>query len=113
MRKGSSHQHFESDAIALAKLLMKEREKPGKFFLPHGMSSCVGVFAFSWRIIPQAFRIKTLWISWNYQSSKRVWLIPDAVTVQSPQPRPSCNLSHQTALKQLCHQSLVLSILEM
>jgi len=25
------------------------------------------VFAFSWRIIPKAIKIKTLWKSWNYQ----------------------------------------------
>src|SRR5215471_8600879 len=27
------------------------------------------VFAFSWRIIPKAIKIKTLWKSWNYQST--------------------------------------------
>src|SRR6266496_1387871 len=32
-----------------------------------GSSSCVGGFAFSWRIIPKAFSIKALWESWNYQ----------------------------------------------
>jgi hypothetical protein len=37
MRKGSRHEHLECDAIAFAKLLMKEGEKPGKFLLPHGM----------------------------------------------------------------------------
>ena len=37
MRKGSGHEHLESDAVALAKLVMKESEKPGKFLLPHGM----------------------------------------------------------------------------
>lgn len=37
MRKGSRHKDLECDAVALAKLLMKEREKPGKFLLPHGI----------------------------------------------------------------------------
>ena len=37
MRKGSPHEHLESDEIALAKLLLKESEKPGKFLLPHGI----------------------------------------------------------------------------
>ena len=37
MRKGSGHEHLESAAVALAKLVMKEREKPGQFLLPHGM----------------------------------------------------------------------------
>ena len=32
-----------------------------------GSSSCVGGCTFSWRIIPQAFSIKALWESWNYQ----------------------------------------------
>src|SRR6266571_4197952 len=32
-----------------------------------GSSSCIGRFAFSWRIIPKAFRIKAPWESWNYQ----------------------------------------------
>ena len=37
MRKGSRHKDLEGDAVALAKLVMKEREKPGKFLLPHGI----------------------------------------------------------------------------
>jgi hypothetical protein len=37
MRKGSHHEDLEGDAIALAKLVMKEGEKPGKFLLPHGI----------------------------------------------------------------------------
>jgi hypothetical protein len=37
MRQGSRHEDLACDAMALAKLLMKEREKPGKFLLPHGM----------------------------------------------------------------------------
>jgi hypothetical protein len=37
MRKGSRHEDLECDAIALAKLVMKEGEKPGKFLLPHGI----------------------------------------------------------------------------
>ena len=64
--KSSCHQHFEGDEVALAKFLMKEHEKPGKFLLPHGIILQFGVFAFSWRIIPKAFRIKTPWESQNY-----------------------------------------------
>jgi len=37
MRKGSRHENLKGDAIPLAKLMMKEGEKPGKFLLPHGI----------------------------------------------------------------------------
>src|SRR5712691_4890996 len=37
VRKSSRHEHLERDAIAFAKLVMKEGEKPGKFLLPHGI----------------------------------------------------------------------------
>ena len=37
VRKSSRHEHLERDEIALAKLVMKEGEKPGKFLLPHGI----------------------------------------------------------------------------
>ena len=37
VRKSSRPEHLERDAIALAKLVMKEGEKPGKFLLPHGI----------------------------------------------------------------------------
>src|SRR6266498_3944286 len=37
-----------------------------------GSSSCVGGFAFSWRIIPKAFSIKALWESWNYQFKRKL-----------------------------------------
>ena len=37
MRQGQPHEPFERDEIALAKLVMKQREKPGKFLLPHGI----------------------------------------------------------------------------
>ena len=37
MRKGSRHKDLECDAVAVAKLVMKEREKPGKFLWPHGI----------------------------------------------------------------------------
>ena len=30
------------------------------------------VWAFSWRIIPKAFRIKTPWESWNYQKKQTI-----------------------------------------
>jgi hypothetical protein len=37
MRKGSRHEDLKCDAVALAKLVMKEGEKPGTFLLPHGI----------------------------------------------------------------------------
>src|SRR2546427_5898669 len=37
VRKSSRHEHLERDEMALAKLVMKEGEKPGKFLLPHGI----------------------------------------------------------------------------
>lgn len=44
MSESSRHEHFEGDAIAFAKLVVKKREKPGKFLLPHGMILLVGRF---------------------------------------------------------------------
>jgi hypothetical protein len=44
MRKGSRHEHLEGDAVALAKLVRKKGEKPGKFLLPHGMILLSGGF---------------------------------------------------------------------
>src|SRR5215510_8386651 len=67
MSESQHHEHFEGETTALAKLLVKDGEKPDKFLRPHGMSSGLMVFAFSWRIIPKAIKIKTLWKSWNYQ----------------------------------------------
>src|SRR3989441_8013836 len=37
MRKGSRHEDLKGDTVALAKLVMKEGEKPGKFLVPHGI----------------------------------------------------------------------------
>jgi hypothetical protein len=37
MRKSSRHEHLERDQTALAQLVMKAGEKPGKFSLPHGI----------------------------------------------------------------------------
>jgi hypothetical protein len=37
MRKSSCHEDLKCVAVALAKLVMKEGEKPGKFLLPHGI----------------------------------------------------------------------------
>src|SRR6266571_1513378 len=37
VRKSSRHEHLERDEIAFSKLVMKERENPGKFLLPHGI----------------------------------------------------------------------------
>jgi hypothetical protein len=46
---------------------MKNREKPDKFLLPHGMPSNDGEFAFSSRVFPKASKIKPPYKSWNYQ----------------------------------------------
>jgi|SRR5438309_3870118 len=49
-------------------LLMKEREKPGKFLLPHGMILLeLREFCIFMEIIPKAFRIKAPLESWHYQ----------------------------------------------
>jgi len=37
MCKGSRHEDLKCPAIALAKRVMKEGKKPGKFLLPHGI----------------------------------------------------------------------------
>jgi hypothetical protein len=47
MRKGSRHKDLEGDEIPLAKLVMQEGEKPGRFLLPHGiilLSGWFGIF---------------------------------------------------------------------
>jgi len=42
MRKGSRHEDLEGNEIPLAKLVMKEGEKPGEFLLPHGIILLIG-----------------------------------------------------------------------
>ncbi len=42
MRQGSRHEDRKCDAVAVAKLVMKEGEKPGKFLLPHGIILLIG-----------------------------------------------------------------------
>ena len=37
MSESQHHVHFEGETIALAKLLVKDGEKPDKFLRPHGM----------------------------------------------------------------------------
>jgi hypothetical protein len=37
MRESSRHEHFEGEEVAFTKLVVKKREKPGKFLRPHGM----------------------------------------------------------------------------
>src|SRR2546426_12780439 len=46
---------------------MKDRKKPEKFWLPHGMPSDDRAFAFSSRVFPKASQIKTLYKLWHYQ----------------------------------------------
>jgi len=47
--------------------LMKDRKKPDKFLLPHGMPSDEREFAFSSRVPPNALKIKAPYKSWHYQ----------------------------------------------
>ena len=37
MSESQHYEHFEGDAMTLAKLLVKDGEKPDKFLRPHGM----------------------------------------------------------------------------
>src|SRR2546428_6138199 len=71
---GSNHEHLEGDRIVFSKLLIKERKKPEKFWLPHGRPSDDRAFAFSSRVFPKASQIKALYKLWHYQS----WTIPCA-----------------------------------
>jgi hypothetical protein len=36
---GSNHERLEGDPIVFSELVMKDRKKPEKFLLPHGMPS--------------------------------------------------------------------------
>src|SRR4030095_15571826 len=47
---------------------MKERKKPEKFWLPHGMPSDDREFAFSSRVFPKASQIQALYKLWHYQT---------------------------------------------
>src|SRR6266705_5152300 len=46
---------------------MKDRKKPDKFLLPHGMPSDDREFAFSSRVPPKALKIKAPYKAWHYQ----------------------------------------------
>src|SRR5438270_9309686 len=46
---------------------MKDRKKPAKFLLPHGMPSDDREFAFSSRVPPKALKIKAPYKAWHYQ----------------------------------------------
>src|SRR5947209_6446018 len=48
---------------------MKDRKKPEKFLLPHGMPSDDREFAFSSRVPPKALKIKAPYKSWHYQDT--------------------------------------------
>src|SRR2546428_12915491 len=63
----SNHEHLEGDRIVFSKLVMKDRKKPEKFWLPHGMPSDDRAFAFSSRVFPKASQIKALYKLWHYQ----------------------------------------------
>jgi hypothetical protein len=68
----SNHEHLEGDRIVFSKLVMKDRKKPEKFWLPHGMPSDDREFAFSSRVFPQASQIKALYKLWHYQLMMRM-----------------------------------------
>jgi len=55
------------DNTVFSKLVMKDRKKPEKFWLPHGMPSDDRAFAFSSRVFPKASQIKALYKLWHYQ----------------------------------------------
>src|SRR5262249_44929167 len=57
---------------------MKDRKKPEKFWLPHGMPSDDREFAFSSRVFPKASQIKALYKLWHYQL--RIWAYPSTRT---------------------------------
>jgi hypothetical protein len=46
---------------------MKDRKKPEKFLLPHGMPSDDREFAFSSKVPSKALKIKAPYKSWHYQ----------------------------------------------
>ena len=48
---------------------MKDRKKPEKFLLPHGMPSDDRECAFSSRVPPKTLKIKAPYKSWHYQFS--------------------------------------------
>src|SRR6266446_6459914 len=63
----SNHEHLEGDRIVFSKLVMKDRKKPEKFWLPHGMPSDDRAFAFSSRVFPKASQSKASYKLWHYQ----------------------------------------------
>jgi hypothetical protein len=65
----SNHEHLEGDRIVFSKLVMKDRKKPEKFWLPHGMPSDDRAFAFSSRVFPKASQIKAPYKLWHYQET--------------------------------------------
>jgi len=67
VRDRSNHEHLEGDRIVFAKLVMKDRKKPEKFLLPHGMPSDDRECAFSSRVSPKTLKIKAPYKSWHYQ----------------------------------------------
>src|SRR2546430_4339364 len=64
------HEHLEGDRIVFAKLVMKDRKKPEKFWLPHGMPSDDRECAFSSRVPPKTLKIKAPYKSRHYQNGK-------------------------------------------
>src|SRR3989441_12538636 len=76
----SNHEHLEGNRIVFSKLLMKDRKKPEKFWLPHGMPSDDRAFAFSSRVFPKASQIKAPYKLRHYQvqSAPRETPVPPA-----------------------------------
>src|SRR5262252_3495827 len=75
-----NYEHFEGDRIVFSKLVMKDRKKPEKFLLPHGMPSDDRELAFSSRVPPKALKIKAPYKSWHYQLMGAKWTVPSGVS---------------------------------
>jgi hypothetical protein len=61
MRESSRHKHFEGDEVVLAKLVVKKREKPGKF----GSLVIPGVHNSMIFGTNKTYPYKSNWILWN------------------------------------------------
>src|SRR5437870_13238074 len=93
----SNHEHLEGDRIVFSKLLMKDRKKPEKFWLPHGMPSDDRAFAFSSRVFPKASQIKAPYKLWHYQGIGILYTYLGGLGIcwligGSPLPLQSCKL---------------------
>src|SRR5262249_46415738 len=82
---------------------MKERKKPEKFWLPHGMPSDDREFAFSSRVFPKASQIKALYKLWHYQVIRAGCMWASAVT-RPRSPAIACGY-FGTVMDDVCTQT--------